>query len=121
MHEIGIASSIHEAARQAVRAHGPGRLEWVRMAVGELWAVEPDLLRFAWQAVVAGGPDETARLDVEWRPARQCCAQCGRTAERSPGCWLRLCGQCGAALEIEGGDALDLRQVSFLTEENSDA
>jgi len=35
----------------------------VHVDCGELSAVEPDLLVFAWQALVEGGPDEGARLE----------------------------------------------------------
>jgi len=93
--------------------HGPGRLEEVRVAVGELSAVEPELLRFAWEAVTAGGTDAGSRLEIDWRPARQTCAQCGEVPVHETGGWLRVCPRCGAPLRIEGGTELDILQVSF--------
>jgi hydrogenase nickel incorporation protein HypA/HybF len=113
MHETGIAAEIYGVARQTADTNGGGRLLSVRVEVGELSAIEPDLLAFAWEAVTSGGPDAAARLDVEWRPARQICASCGEIAERTKGTWLKLCPRCEGVLQIEGGDELDVRDVTF--------
>ena len=113
MHEFSLATEIYRACRATIEQHGAGRLEEARLAVGELSAVEPDLLQFAWQAVVQGGPDEGARLVIECRPAVQNCARCGVVAERGPGSWLRLCPTCGGPLRIEGGQELDLLDLTL--------
>jgi len=114
---MGLAMSIYETCRAAVATHGAGRLEWVRIAVGELSAVEPELLRFAWEAVTAPTVDAGARLDVEWHAARQRCPACGTDKPRRDGSWLPLCPDCGAPLEVEGGTQLDVLQLSFLPED----
>ncbi len=121
MHEMGIAVEIYRICREAVAGHGCGRIEKVRLAVGELAAVEPDLICFAWQAVTAGGPDQGASLDVVWCPARQYCHQCGAAKTRAEGSWLRLCPDCAQPLEVAGGDELDVLEVTFETLETDDA
>ncbi len=83
------------------------------VVIGELAAVEPDLLEFAWQAQVAAGQDEGARLHVDWRRCRQLCDSCGEVPERAPGSWLRLCPRCGDPLSVLGGDELEVRTVAF--------
>jgi len=113
MHEMGIATEIYRACRARMEGRGAGRLERVKVAVGELSAVEPDLLRFAWEALLQGEPDEGAALEIEWRPARQSCPDCGEVDARSPGAWLPLCPQCSKPLRIHGGNELDLLQYSF--------
>lgn len=113
MHEMGLAAEVHRIARQAADGRGGGRLESVTVVVGDLAAVEPDLLEFAWMAVVAGGRDEASRLIVDWRPARQVCAFCGDIPERAPGSWLRLCPRCAEPLAVIGGDDLDVRTITF--------
>ncbi|MCG6963473.1 MAG: hydrogenase maturation nickel metallochaperone HypA [Acidobacteria bacterium] len=117
MHEMGIAIEIYRTSREAVLGHGPGRIERVRVAVGELAAVEPDLLSFAWEAVVAGSADSEAALEVDWRPARQLCSTCGEVAERASGSWLRLCPRCEQPLAVEGGDELDILEIVYEAEE----
>lgn len=119
MHEMGIALEIYRTCREALSGQGPGRIERVAVAVGELSAVEPDLLAFAWQAVVADGPDEAAEIDIRWCPAQQRCPACGTSKHRAEGTWLRLCPDCGGVLEVAGGDELDVLQLTYLTAEES--
>jgi hydrogenase nickel incorporation protein HypA/HybF len=110
---MGLAAEILQIARRTADDHGGGPLESVTVFVGDLAAVEPDLLDFAWQALVGASADAGARLIVEWRPARQHCAACGEIPERAPGSWLRLCPRCGGTLAITGGDELEVRTVAF--------
>jgi hydrogenase nickel insertion protein HypA len=112
MHELSLAQDVLRTC--AARLNGtPGRLERVRLAVGELAAVEPDLLRFAWEAVTAGGPHEGAALEIEWHAARQVCVACGRTGDRARGAWLMLCAHCHGALRVEGGQELDVIDMAY--------
>ena len=113
MHEMGLALEIHRIARQAADDRGGGPLESVTVAVGDLAAVEPSLLEYAWRAVVDHTPDVDAILVVDWRPARQLCSSCGEVAERAAGSWLRLCPRCGEPLRVTGGDDLDVLSVAF--------
>lgn len=115
MHELSIATAIHRSCREELARRGEGRLIAVRVAIGELSAVEPELLSFAWEAVTAGGPDAGARLEVEWHAVRQCCPECGDVAERQPGSWLRLCPRCSEPLRLEGGRELDLVSLDYET------
>lgn len=114
LHELSIAQEIYRTARFAVASHGPGRLERVKVAVGELTAIEPDLLAFAWEALTGGGPDAGSVLDVEWHPACQFCAACNENKPRARGSWLRLCPDCGEPVQVSGGQELDVLQVAFL-------
>ena len=116
MHEMGLAVEIHRIARAAADTSGGGPLESVTVVIGDLAAVEPGLLRYAWEAVVDGTPDRKARLVVDWRPARQECPACGPIRERAAGSWLRVCPRCDGLLSISGGDELEVRQVSFAGE-----
>ncbi|MFN8589287.1 MAG: hydrogenase maturation nickel metallochaperone HypA [Candidatus Eisenbacteria bacterium] len=109
MHELGIATEAHRLCRASVPAGH--RLVRVELAVGELSAVEPELLRYAWESVVEGGPDAACELVIAWCPARQTCAGCGDIAERVPGSWLKLCPRCGQPLRVEGGQELDVVRV----------
>lgn len=115
---MGIALEIHRICCDAVQSHGAGRIETVRVAVGELAAVEPDLLGFAWEAVVVDTPHAGSRIEVVWCPATQRCARCGEIKERVEGSWLRICPDCGLPLEVTGGNELDVLEVSFLADDD---
>ena len=110
---MGIALEVYRTCRETVDAHGGGRLQQARLAVGELSAVEPELLAYAWEAVVEGGPDAGAKLIIEWCPADQRCAACGEAKARASGSWMRLCPDCGMPLEVTGGNELDVMDLSF--------
>ena len=112
MHELSIAAAIERAARSA-RPGGGGALLRVRVVVGELASLEPELLRNAWRGLVDGGPDHGAELAIEWQPARQTCAACGCVEQPQPGSWLRLCPFCAGPLAVAGGDALDLVSLEY--------
>ncbi len=113
VHEMGIALEIYRTCRETIASHGGGRLERVRLAVGELAAVEPELLVYAWEAVVDETPDDDAELEVVWHRANQHCSVCGESKDRSEGSWLRLCPDCGMPLQVDGGDELDILDLSF--------
>ena len=113
MHELSIAEEVWRVARAAMQERGGIRLSRAVVAVGELTAIEPDLLRFAWEAVTKDTSDEGCELEVEWRPAVQHCERCGDLAGHRPGDWVLTCPTCGGPLRIEGGQELDLMQVSF--------
>lgn len=117
MHEASIACEIYRVAQAAVEGQGAGRIESVEVRIGELAGVEPDLLRFAWEAVA----DEGVRLDIDWRQARQLCPACGQQERPARGGWLRLCEDCGMPLDIWGGDELEVRRISFLAEDDEEA
>jgi hydrogenase nickel incorporation protein HypA/HybF len=116
---MGIALEIHRVCREAVRNHSAGRIESVRVAVGELSAIEPELLRFAWEAVVAGGPHAGSELEVVWCPAIQRCGRCGDIEGRAAGSWLRICPVCGLPLEVTGGDELDVLELKFSPDDHA--
>ena len=110
---MGIALEVYRTCRETVEAHGGGRLRQARLAVGELSAVEPELLVYAWEAVVEDGPDVGAELIIEWHAADQRCAACGEVKDRATGSWMRICPDCGMPLEVSGGTELDVIDLSF--------
>ena len=113
VHETALAAEILKIARASAAANGGGRLTAVSIVVGELSAVEPSLIAFAWEAVTSGTDDAGSKLEVEFRPARQTCRVCGNVPERAAGSWLRLCPRCQEPLRVEGGDELDVARVTF--------
>ena len=117
MHELGLATDILAVCEASLAAHGRGRIEAVRLVVGDLAAVEPDLLCFAWEALTSGGPHAGSRLEIEWRPARQVCRLCAAEKPRLRGGWWPLCPDCGAVLAVESGDELEVIDIRVCLEE----
>jgi hydrogenase nickel incorporation protein HypA/HybF len=118
VHELSIATAIHRQCR--ARLPRGARLEQVSVRVGELAALDAELLGYAWEAVVAGGPDAGATLAIERVPARLLCDACERAVERAAGEWRTSCPSCGGPLRVEGGTELDLLRFSHVTGERAE-
>jgi Zn finger protein HypA/HybF involved in hydrogenase expression len=108
-----VAAEIYRIARGSADDRCGGPLDSVTVAIGDLVAVDPDLLESSWKATVEGTADAGARLIVDWRAAKQVCLQCGEIRERVPGIWLRLCPHCEQPLAVSGGDEREVRTIAF--------
>ncbi len=120
MHELSVATELYLGLRAELDERGGGRLLVAAITVGELAAIEPDLLRFAWEAVTAESCDQGARLEIEWRTVIQRCPACGPIAERVSGSWMRLCPSCKAPLQLEGGHELEITSLTYDVPDDSE-
>lgn len=66
MHEMGIANSVLEAVAKVMREHPGERATRVGLRIGKYVAVDPDSLRFCFEAVVRSLRLEPLELDIEW-------------------------------------------------------
>jgi hydrogenase nickel incorporation protein HypA/HybF len=102
VHEMGIVSEVLVAVVEASERAGAVRINSVRATVGELTAIVPDALQFAWEALT---PAEGAVLEITETSARSRCLECG--TEFAHGRFDRLCPSCGGfACEVLAGNEL---------------
>lgn len=66
MHEMGIASSILEAAANEARRYPGHRAAKVGVAIGEYAGVDTESLRFCFE-VLAKDQSPAMELDIDWR------------------------------------------------------
>jgi len=111
---------LYERCREEVGKHGPGRLEKVSVQIGELTGIEPELLKFAWQAVLEGGTDAGCELKIDWRLAEQYCPTCRSKKARPGSSWVITCPDCESALHVQGGYELDLVEITFEPDADGD-
>lgn len=79
MHEIGIANSVLECVHTEAQRF-PGRhIYKVGIRIGELAGVDPEAMRFCFEALVRGTDFEPLSLDVDFRPRRYECHTCGQS------------------------------------------
>jgi hydrogenase nickel incorporation protein HypA/HybF len=107
MHEIAVAESVVEA----VGAHvGRAPVARVVLEIGRLTCVEPDAVRFCFEACARGTPVEGAVLEIVEIAGRARCRSCGaEDVEVDPR--LPLC-DCGSAdLDVTQGQQLRVSTV----------
>jgi hydrogenase nickel incorporation protein HypA/HybF len=66
MHEMGIANSVLDAVRQESELRHGARVSKVGVRIGEFAAVDPESLRFCFEALVSGTDLEPLALELEW-------------------------------------------------------
>jgi len=110
MHEMSLAESVLEIVRDCAAREGLTAVREVRLEIGQLSAVEPQALRFCFDAVVRGSLAEGARLEIDEVPGSAWCFECLATvalASRAGEC--PRCG--GTRLLVNGGT--DMRVKDF--------
>jgi hydrogenase nickel incorporation protein HypA/HybF len=112
MHEIGIANSVLELVRTEARRF-PGRhICKVGVRIGELAGVDPDAMRFCFEALVNGSDLAPLALDLEYRPRRQECLAC-RNIFVAP-IEQPACSECGSMdSRLVTGDELELAYLEI--------
>jgi hydrogenase nickel incorporation protein HypA/HybF len=110
MHEISIAESLVELIEDEARSRGFQRVKQIGVKIGALGHVEPDALRFCFDAASHGTIAEGARLDLEIVAGKGWCSKCAQAvpiADR-----YELCPGCGQAhVELIAGDELRLAEL----------
>ena len=76
MHELGIAQSVLEEVSAEAARHPGTRPVKVRMRIGELAAVDPEALRFAFEALTIDTELAGLQLEIETCPRRHRCLDC---------------------------------------------
>jgi hydrogenase nickel incorporation protein HypA/HybF len=67
MHEMGIANSVLDAVNEEMRRYPEHRVTKVGLRIGHFAAVDPDSLRFCFEALTKNTEFEALELDIEWR------------------------------------------------------
>jgi hydrogenase nickel incorporation protein HypA/HybF len=110
MHELSIAQSIADSAREHAAGRGARRVLRIGVRVGELSGVSADALRFCFEMTVRHTDLDGAALEIEEVPVRYRCPACGQ--EFHPVDFLADCPACRAAgSAMVAGDELGM---SFL-------
>ena len=108
MHELSITQSIVDTIAQRL---GPAPVHRVRLEIGRLSGVVPDSVRFCFELVTAGTTLEGAELEIDEPTGSARCRSCGSGFETVE--VLPLCA-CGSAdVEVLGGNALRIRNVTY--------
>lgn len=111
MHEMSLIESLLRILEEQARTRGFSRVRTAWLEIGELSHVDPEALRFCFEALAATSRlTEGARLEIIRVPGRAVCLDCGGealVATRTGSC--PACG--GTRLAIAGGDEMRVREL----------
>lgn len=112
MHELGIANSVLEAVRaEATRHHGM-RPRRVGLRLGDWCGVDPESLRFCFEALVAASDLDGLALHIERTHRRNHCPRCARDFPVTD--FQSACPDCGALdTQVVAGHELELAYVEL--------
>lgn len=117
MHEMSLAEGVlqivEEAIKEAARAGDePGfvKVKRVFVEIGQLSSVEPDALRFCFEAVASGTLAEGARLEVIEVPGEGLCFNCSQTVALAA--LYDPCPACGGyPVQATGGTQMRVKEL----------
>ncbi len=113
MHELGIAQSALERVLEEAQKAGATRVLRVVLRVGRLSGVDPESLRFAFEAVRVNTPAADAVLHIDDAPAVAHCTPCDADFTPTSGPPF-ACPRCQAwSGTIVHGRELDLLRVEM--------
>lgn len=114
MHELSLCHSLIEQVEQIALNHGAQRVAVVKLKVGPLSGVEPELLQHAYPFASAGTVAAESTLLIELAPLKVSCEICGAETEARPD-WL-VCAACGDChTRLVSGDEMLLMSVELVT------
>ena len=111
MHEYSLVDALVRRVEDEARRRGALAIHRVKVSVGELAGVEPELLRTAYETFRAGTACAHAALELVVHPARWTCPACGKGFARGD---VLQCASCRVPARMdEHGDALLLEAVEM--------
>ena len=112
MHELSICQALIEQVETVAREQHASQVLLIRLGIGPLSGVEPQLLDQAFYIARAGSIAADAELQVTSLPVRVSCTTCGAVSEVSPA--RLVCTACGDwQTTLLSGDELQLTQVEL--------
>lgn len=114
MHEMSIATSVLEAVEAEAVKHG-GRVMKIGLRIGEWSGVDPESLRFCFDALAATSEKPAPAIEIDYLPRQNKCPSCGTVFPLKE--FEIQCPQCGAEVtDPVSGNELE---VAFIELEES--
>jgi len=114
VHELAVAQALVEQVDAVIDQHNATSASLIRVRIGPLAGVVPELLATAFPLAAAGSRMERAVLDLVTAPIKVRCQTCGAETEAAMN--RLICGACGDwHTQVISGDELLLESVELET------
>lgn len=110
MHEMSLVESVLQIIEDAAKQQGFTKVRRVWLEIGQLSCVEPEALRFSFDAVMRDSIAHHAQLEIVEVAGQGRCGQCGckvAMAGRDEVC--PNCGSC--AIAVTEGDQMRVKEL----------
>lgn len=104
MHEMAVTQSMLNVALEHADKAGAKRIRRINLVIGEISGIVDDSVQFYFDFISKDTPAEGATLEMERKPARFRCRQCGEEFPMRDGDWS--CPHCQAL----GGEVISGRE-----------
>jgi hydrogenase nickel incorporation protein HypA/HybF len=113
MHELGIAESALSAALKEMEKAGAKQILSVTLRIGDLAAVDPEAMRFAFEAVTQNTAAEGASLEIKCVEGAAWCAICSEVFTTSSAAFCK-CPRCGNySGDLRAGREIELARLEM--------
>ena len=76
MHELGIITNLFDIIEEVATEHKLVKINTVKLKLGKLQQIVPEMLSFAFETVAQGTKADGATLEVDYIPIRMQCNEC---------------------------------------------
>ena len=112
MHEMSLAEGVLQLVEETAMREKAQRVKLVVLEIGRLSSVEPEAMRFCFEAVTSGGIAQGAALEIVVVPGEGWCMACGETVPMEVP--YAACPRCGGyQLRPTGGTAMRVREIEI--------
>jgi hydrogenase nickel incorporation protein HypA/HybF len=112
MHEMSLAEGVLQLVEETAQRERAERVKLVVLEIGRLSSVEPDALRFCFEAVTHGSIAHGAALEIVEVPGCGWCMVCAETVPMTES--FGACPQCGSyQVQPTGGTEMRVKEIEI--------
>lgn len=112
MHEMSLAEGVLQLVEDTARRESARRVKLVVLEIGRLSSVEPEALKFCFEAVTHGSIAQGAALEIVAVPGVGWCMPCAETVPMQE--LYGACPKCGShQVQPTGGTEMRVKEIEI--------
>jgi len=112
MHEMSLAEGVLQLVEDTARRESASRVKLVVLEIGRLSSVEPEAIKFCFEAVTHGSIAQGAALEIIAVPGAGWCMQCAETVPMNE--LYGACPKCDShQVQPTGGTEMRVKEIEI--------